>query len=94
MDYEGIRKDVDACYKQIQDANEMLEKLRNTCDHPTTEEKDYMWRIAATVKAKMCTVCDKVISTPFDNMNYKVETNSDDDDDQYTVYDLEENNND
>lgn len=56
---EKIRHDINALYTTIKDAQDMIEVIRQNCDHSHTIVGDYMWRPGATMHGQICSACDK-----------------------------------
>jgi len=62
----AIKTRVDELQLIIKESQKELENIQeNECDHPEVKEVDYMWRPASTIKADLCLVCNKIVSTAF-----------------------------
>ena len=65
IDYKKIKERVEDLYKIIDDSKKELEELRSACDHPESEEVNYMWRIGSITKAYCCKVCREIVKPLF-----------------------------
>jgi len=66
--YELIEATKNFLYEKIRVANEELEELRKTCDHPleSIELVDYSWAPGhISPNTKVCRICGEVIPTSY-----------------------------
>ena len=65
--HRQIKIEVDRCYKEIKDANEMLDALRKDCHHPETELCTYSTRPGQYWEGtEICSICGEVIKWPYE----------------------------
>lgn len=67
-----IRQAVDSIYKDIKALQEELKEIQDNCKHEKSEMRDFMWRIGAVEKAKICCECDKVLESPFGGLDQNI----------------------
>jgi len=71
--HRQIKIDVEECYKEIKDANEMLDKLRDDCHHPETELVTYSTRPGQYWEGtEVCSICGEVIKWPYEGMEVPI----------------------
>jgi len=69
--HKKIQEKIQENYVAIKAAEESLEFLRKTCEHPETETCTYQWGGPGhnIEGATICSVCGKLLKTPFDDIN-------------------------
>lgn len=63
MTQEEIKSICETQYAQIQDAEFVLKRMRELCEHPNTFEGKYSWRVGNIDDATICSDCGKVVAT-------------------------------
>jgi hypothetical protein len=61
MTQQEIKTEAERYYAAIKEGEEGLKLLRRSCEHPTTFEGTWSWRVGSLMPAVICSDCGKLI---------------------------------